>query len=66
MKPSVDAFALIRKCSDRNQTEWIDISSISMVISQCADKGKETKRKIPLWDKDNPMVRLSRVRITEC
>lgn len=59
-----EVYAAIRKTSDSGK-EWIDIDSISLLFETTKDKAKKTDDYITYWAKDNPVVRISKVNISE-
>jgi hypothetical protein len=55
-------FAVIRRADGK---AYIDITTISGLAETARDKAKATDKQIPEWAKDNPIIRVSRVVISE-
>lgn len=55
-------FIAVRKTDGR---EWIDMNSWNFVAQAAQDHADKTNKQIPVWAKDNPVVRIARFKIYE-
>jgi len=55
-------YAAIRK---NIEYEWIDSSSISCTLAETTGKHRAIDAHIPCWAKDNPVIRIVRVKVEE-
>lgn len=58
------AYAAVRKSKDSGR-EWIPTSTISLLIWDVRKKVKEEEELAPDWAKDNPVVRIAKIKIEE-
>jgi len=65
MKATTQAYATIRRSSDDDHHEFIDLSTLSSDFETCNKQARQLSKDIPAWTYDNPIRRVVQVLITE-
>lgn len=57
-------YAVVRRADDDGH-EWLDTSSLDMLISGTKRRAQETDERIPNWAAANPVIRITTVIVEE-
>lgn len=61
MKDIMCQYIAIRKNEDG---EYFDLPSRAWLYEECEKNVQETNKKIPMWAKDNPVIRIAKCKVT--